>query len=411
MSGQASAIGGGKWNMVDGDYSAISGGFGDTIASTADYSYLFGLGSKLTEDSTFMVDMPHIRFGDETDGYEFPVSDGDEGQVMATDGSGVLSWSNPPGAVWSDQGTWIKLVDITDNVSIGGSTYPSERLQVTGDMRVIGKANIGSNTTNIGSYAFVAGADNSASGNYSALSGGQDNSTSGSKSVVGGGHDNTANGSQSTVSGGAYNTAGGAYSVVPGGRYNTAVGDYAYAAGKNSKANHAGAVVISANFSLSAADSVRSGGIDQMVLRAEGGLYVTNAEGLAPYDITKLINTSSGAYLSTGGDWTNAPTKDMAKDPTPIDGRQILDKIAELAIARWTYSDEEHTVDHISPAAEDFHAIFEVGDPDGGISTVDPAGIALVAIQELYKKTQEIEELKAEVAELRRIVEEISAGR
>ena len=31
-----------------------------------------------------MVDMPHIRFGDETTGYEFPTSDGTAGQVMTT---------------------------------------------------------------------------------------------------------------------------------------------------------------------------------------------------------------------------------------------------------------------------------------------------------------------------------------
>jgi hypothetical protein len=55
-------------------------------------SYLFGVGSKLTADSTFMVDMPHIRFGDETYGYEFPSSDGEYGQVMVTDGHGQLSW-------------------------------------------------------------------------------------------------------------------------------------------------------------------------------------------------------------------------------------------------------------------------------------------------------------------------------
>ena len=40
-----------------------------------------------------MVDMPHIRFGDETNGYEFPTSDGTNGQVMATDGSGQLNWT------------------------------------------------------------------------------------------------------------------------------------------------------------------------------------------------------------------------------------------------------------------------------------------------------------------------------
>jgi hypothetical protein len=99
------AIGGGYDNLVQGDYSAILGGYADTITSTADYSYLFGIGSALNEDSTFMVDMPHIRFGDESNGYEFPTSDGSSGQVMATDGSGQLSWVDVSGGGggWVDE--------------------------------------------------------------------------------------------------------------------------------------------------------------------------------------------------------------------------------------------------------------------------------------------------------------------
>jgi len=90
--GSNSVIGGGSENLIENSYSSILGGFADTITSS--YSYLFGINSNLSEDSTFMVDMPHIRFGDEIDGYEFPESDGDSGQVMATDGNGQLSWAN-----------------------------------------------------------------------------------------------------------------------------------------------------------------------------------------------------------------------------------------------------------------------------------------------------------------------------
>jgi hypothetical protein len=413
VTGRASAVTGGKWNVVDGDYSAICGGFGDTIALTADYSYIFGIGSKVTEDSTIMVDMPHIRFGSEATGYEFPASDGESGQIMTSDGSGMLSWSDPVGGGWYDQGTWLRLTDFNDNVNIGGASYPSEKLYVNGDMRAAGKANIGSNNTNTGSYSFVVGQDNGADGDYAAVCGGDDNTASGSRSAVAGGADNTASGSQSCVSGGANNTAAGSYSTVAGGRNNTAGADYSFAAGKNSKANHAGAVVISANFSINDADSVRSGGMDQMVLRAEGGMYITNTNQaeLAPYITGRLINTSSGACLSTGGIWTNAPPRESMDRSVPVDGRELLDKIAELPIARWSFSTEDHSEDHISPTAEDFYALFDVGDGGGGISTIDPAGIALAAIKELYKKAQEIDQLKAEVAELREIVDELTKMR
>jgi hypothetical protein len=56
-------IGGGCFNYNAGGYSVIAGGYSDTITATGDYSYLFGINSDLTQDSTFMVDIPHIRFG------------------------------------------------------------------------------------------------------------------------------------------------------------------------------------------------------------------------------------------------------------------------------------------------------------------------------------------------------------
>ncbi len=42
--------------------------------------------------------------------------------------------------------------------------------------------------------------------------------------------------------------------------------------------------------------------------------------------------------------------------------------------------------------SQDFHAIFGLGDNDKAISTIDPAGVVLAAIQELYKRSLELEE-------------------
>lgn len=93
-----SAIAGGSLNQVHGRFSAILGGRDNTISASGDYSYLFGISSALTSDSTFMVDMPHIRFGDESDGYELPTADGTTGQILVTNGAGLLNWSDPASA-------------------------------------------------------------------------------------------------------------------------------------------------------------------------------------------------------------------------------------------------------------------------------------------------------------------------
>ncbi|HBC47280.1 MAG TPA: hypothetical protein DCZ43_09560 [candidate division Zixibacteria bacterium] len=118
ISGTFGFIGGGVMNKVKGDKSAIIAGDGNTIASTADYSVLIGSSSTLTQDSTFMVDLPHVRFGDEVSGYEFPASDGGTNQFLATNGSGQLSWVNQSGGGGGD----ITDVIAGSGLSGGGSS-------------------------------------------------------------------------------------------------------------------------------------------------------------------------------------------------------------------------------------------------------------------------------------------------
>ncbi|MHC4643799.1 MAG: hypothetical protein ACYS32_19320, partial [Planctomycetota bacterium] len=129
-SGLNSTIGGGQKCVVAGNYSAIPAGFADTITADAEYSYLFGIRSKLTQDSTFMVDMPHIRFGDEASGYEFPPSDGSANQVMTTDGNGQVSWNDVtppagffPAPAW--QSGWFYLSQGGDTILNHGLGYDS----------------------------------------------------------------------------------------------------------------------------------------------------------------------------------------------------------------------------------------------------------------------------------------------
>ena len=93
-NGMRSTVCGGSYNSVYATSAVIPGGYNSTINAGASYSCLIGIDASLSEDSTFMVDLPHIRFGDETDGYEFPTADGGADQVMITDGSGQLSWAD-----------------------------------------------------------------------------------------------------------------------------------------------------------------------------------------------------------------------------------------------------------------------------------------------------------------------------
>jgi len=71
----------------------------------------------------------------------------------------------------------------------------------------------------------------------------------------------------------------------------------------------------------------------------------------------------------------------------------------------WNYKSNP-SVQHIGPMAQDFYSAFGVGHDDKHISTVDADGIALAAIQGLYKQLQS---LKKQYTELRSRLSELEA--
>ena len=205
---------------------------------------------------------------------------------------------------------------------------------------------------------------------------------------------------------------------MPGGRDNTASGQHSFACGANAKAKHGGAIVIAANGSSDPNDSISSNGAAQMVLRADGHFYLTDAGGSANIPFGRFLNTSTGGYLTTGGTWTNASDANMKENYRPVNAAGLLAKIAALSITEWNYKRDDDAVRHIGPTAQEFYALFGVGNDDKSISTIDPAGIALAAIQELDKRTQHIGELtvqnrrlESEMTELREMVEALMTNK
>lgn len=232
---------------------------------------------------------------------------------------------------------------------------------------------------------------------------------SGQKSALGGGGSNSAIADFATVSGGSQNTAAGEGASVPGGLRNNALGRTGLAAGYCARANHDGAMVLSATASTVFHDSVSSGGDGQFVIRADSGIYLTNISEGVPYDPSNILTTRGGAFLSGNGTtWTNASDKNQKENFTPIDRAELLEKIAQLSIERWNYKDDDPRVQHIGPVAQDFSALFGVGTDDKSISTIDPAGIALAAIQELHKRTERITRLERELQDLRKQIRELT---
>ena len=122
-------------------------------------------------------------------------------------------------------------------------------------------------------------------------------------------------------------------------------------------------------------------------------------------DVTRMIDVAGGAYCD-GTDWINASDANVKENFRPVDGRKLLEDISELEITRWNYKGDSE-MDHIGPTAQDFQRIFGVGSDGKSISTIDPPGIALAAIKELYKENIS---LKEQIAELRKQIAGLQAS-
>ena len=98
----------------------------------------------------------------------------------------------------------------------------------------------------------------------------------------------------------------------------------------------------------------------------------------------------------------NASDRNVKENFAPVDGRDILERLSTIPIEAWNYKNQDPSVRHIGPMAQDFYAAFGVGADDKYIATVDADGVALAAIQRLYQIVQEkdvqIAELEARLA-------------
>jgi hypothetical protein len=122
-------------------------------------------------------------------------------------------------------------------------------------------------------------------------------------------------------------------------------------------------------------------------------------------------NVSAAAFITTSD-------RNAKENFTPLDNREILEKISGLPITKWNFKGETN-VSHVGPMAQDFYAAFGTGIDDRHIATVDEDGVALAAIQGLdqeLKETRaeskakdvEIQELKQSVDELKKLVQSLA---
>ena len=275
----------------------------------------------------------------------------------------------------------------------------------------------GDTNTAIANYATVGGGQsNTVNGDWSTIGGGTGNLNSGKYCTVGGGQNNTAGissagtvGWWTVVSGGLSNSAGGDYSTVPGGLNNTASGNNSFAAGTSAKAIHSCSFVWSDCCGPAPTQDFYSNGPNSFNVRADGGTYFFSK-----------CDTSAGVRLLPGASaWSAVSDSTKKRNIRPVDGNEILEKLSQLPVSRWSYKAQDARIEHIGPMAQDFYRLFGLGEDEKLISSIDPDGVALAAAKALYKlnldlqakisvqqttieklqqKTAEIDQLKSQLA-------------
>lgn len=267
--------------------------------------------------------------------------------------------------------------------SIGGGTANVIVTRTTGDATIGGG---GSNT--IGgdvTYEF--------SGYAATIGGGRGNVARGVYSTIAGGVGNQAPGSlvkgaAQAIGGGAANHAGGTNATIPGGVFNVADGESSFAAGRRAKSLNDGCFT----WGDSTDADVECTTNDAFVARAVGGFTLgTNAA------------MSTGCSIAPGGGmWACSSARDSKDDLVAVNAQTILARVSALPIWGWKYRTELSGARHLGPTAEDFHAVFGLGDSDRRIGLIDAIGVALAAIQGLNAKFEALATAKdAEIAALK----------
>jgi hypothetical protein len=307
--------------------------------------------------------------------------------VWATDGI-----NSSPNIIGGWEGNSVLANTIGATISGGGKTAAVN--SVSGSFGAIS----GGSDNSAGEHAAIAGGEDNLAAEFCAVGGGALNKAQGQSDYIGGGESNEthANGAGCVIGGGLANDTQGFYATVPGGSNNAALGNYSFAAGRRGKANHHGSFV----WSDSLAADFASLANNTFNVRATGGSVFYSGAAI-------------GAWLPANeGAWNAFSDRNAKENVQPIDGKDVLEKLSSVPMAKWNYIGQDPGVRHIGPMAQDFRKAFNVGVTDTHISTIDADGVALAAIQGLHQivkeKDEQISDLRDRVAKLEAMIEKLA---
>ena len=165
------------------------------------------------------------------------------------------------------------------------------------------------------------------------------------------------------------------------------MGDGNYSGSNNRHLGGGKPLIIGDNNTVIGAQNTIIDGNDQVVMGSFSDNEHISNDGaiiLSAYGGVDIIHHDRVvAHLPQGaGSWSHVSDKNLKINVTTIDSPKILGVVSELPISEWGYKGQDY-VRHIGPMAQDFYALFGLGNSDRLINSVDVDGVILASIQGL----------------------------
>jgi hypothetical protein len=142
-----------------------------------------------------------------------------------------------------------------------------------------------------------------------------------------------------------------------------------------------------------------------------GLFYISrNGGGGTILEVRERLDANGAAAIKVNGsvEATNvvySSSRELKENIEPLDTSSVLERLARLPVAAWSFKEDPSKVRHLGPMAEDFNGLFGSNPEGKTISLTDASGVALAAIQGLYSEIQEqqqaIEALRQEIERLK----------
>jgi hypothetical protein len=118
---------------------------------------------------------------------------------------------------------------------------------------------------------------------------------------------------------------------------------------------------------------------------------------------TNPIQAASGAYLSAGGSWTNASSRELKKDIRPLPADEAMETLAALAPVTFKYKTDDEA--HVGFIAEDVPDLVATKDRKG----LSPMDIVAVLAKVVQHQQALVQQQQAQLSDQRRELDALKA--